>query len=345
MSEVKDQWLDKAFTIDTTVGTWQSVLDAVKGGVSGAGKQGPAGPEGPKGEPGPAGPVGPTGPVGPVGPTGRQGERGPQGIPGPKGDKGEPGERGPQGIQGPQGIPGPAGPAGGGSGSGAPGPQGPQGIQGPVGPAGPKGDRGLVGPAGPQGPKGDPGERGLVGPAGPVGPKGDKGEPGPQGPQGIQGIQGVPGPTGPAGPSGAGGKARVFNIPKSPDFEIYINKGPVDILKAELEWVPGNILGVIKVVFKQYQPYTNATIIIPKNKITIDNLGPGNNSKLVVLKPISGYVKTKGTRGDPDSVDGIWGLSRVSPYTLDSSPNVIGMSLEIVAPVVYTGNNFEKEVG
>lgn len=112
---VKDQWLDKAFTVDTTVGTWQSVLDAVKGGVSGTGKQGPAGPEGPKGEPGERGPQGipgPAGPVGPVGPTGRQGERGPQGIPGPKGDKGEPGERGPQGIQGPIGPTGPAGPAG-----------------------------------------------------------------------------------------------------------------------------------------------------------------------------------------------------------------------------------------
>ena len=300
---VKDQWLDKAFTIDTTVGTWQSVLDAVKGGVSGTGKQGPAGPEGPKGEPGERGPQGP---AGPVGPTGRQGERGPQGIPGPKGDKGETGERGPQGPQGIQGIPGPAGPAGpagGGSGSGARGPAGP------------------------------------VGPAGPAGPKGDRGETGPQGPQGIQG------PVGPAGPAGAGGKARVFNIPKSPDFEIYINKSPVDILKAELEWVPGNILGVIKVVFKQYQPYTNATIIIPKNKITIDDLGLGNKSKLVVLKPISGYVKTKGLRGDPDSVDGILEVSHASQYTLDSSPNVIGTSLEIVAPVVYTGEDFVKEVG
>ena len=338
----KDQWLDKAFTIDTTVGTWQSVLDAVKGGVSGTGKQGPAGPQGPKGD---SGERGPEGPVGPQGPAGIQGERGPQGIQGPIGPTGPAGPQGPKGDSGERGPAGPAGPAGPKGDSSVRGPEGPAGPQGPKGDSGERGPEGIqgpigpTGPAGPQGPKGDSGERGPEGPVGPQGPKGDSGERGPQG------IQGPIGPTGPAGPAGAGGKARVFNIPKSPDFGIYINKSTVDILKAELEWVPDNIFGVIKVVFKEYQPYTKAAIIMPKKKITIDDLGLGNNAKLVVLNPIYGYVKTKGVRGDPDSVDGTWELSSVNAYTLDSSPNVIGTSLEIIAPVVYTGNDFVKEVG
>ena len=106
MSDKKDQWLDKVFEINTSVGTWQSVIDSITEG-SQKGAKGDPGPQGPQGDPGP---VGPAGPAGPVGPKGAQGERGPQG---PKGD---PGERGPVGPQGPMG---PAGPAGTGGGSAA----------------------------------------------------------------------------------------------------------------------------------------------------------------------------------------------------------------------------------
>ena len=126
MSDKKDQWLDKVFEINTSVGTWQSVIDSITEGSQKGGK-------GDKGEPGPQGPVGP---AGPVGPKGAQGERGPQG---PKGD---PGERGPVGPQGPQGI------------------QGVPGTPGPVGPKGATGDRGPQGPQGPMGPAGTPGKDG-----------------------------------------------------------------------------------------------------------------------------------------------------------------------------------------
>ena len=329
---VKDQWLDKAFTIDTTVGTWQSVLDAVKGGVSGTGKQGPAGPEGPKGEPGergpqgvpgpvgpkgepgPAGPVGtvgPAGPVGPVGPTGRQGERGPQGIPGPKGDKGEPGERGPQGIQGPQGPQGPAGPAGGGAGgSGAPGPQGPQG---PQGPAGPKGDRGLMGPAGPQGP---------------------------------QGIQGPIGPTGPAGPAGASGTQRTFTINtpfNSRDLQVLIDKSPVEVSKCELKWIPGNMFGTIEITLKNYSTSTSVSIYMPNN-INFSQLKPGIHTSVVALRPVYGYSITKGMRGDYDTADGrITNIE--NGFIISTVNNVVGNKINLVVPVIYTGEDFVKEVG
>ena len=114
MSDKKDQWLDKVFEINTSVGTWQSVIDSITEGSQKGGK-------GDKGEPGPQGPQGDQGPAGTPGPQGPQGERGPVGPQGPKGDKGEPGERGPQGPQGPQGPMGPAGPAGtGGGGAGTP---------------------------------------------------------------------------------------------------------------------------------------------------------------------------------------------------------------------------------
>ena len=111
MSDKKDQWLDKVFEINTSVGTWQSVIDSItegsqKGGTGGggAGTPGPQGPQGlmgpvgPKGDNGEPGPVGPAGPAGPVGPKGAQGERG------PKGDKGEPGPVGPAGPAGPAGT-------------------------------------------------------------------------------------------------------------------------------------------------------------------------------------------------------------------------------------------------
>ena len=277
---VKDEWLDKVITIDTTVGTWQSVLDAVKGGVSGTGKQGPAGPEGPKGEPGPAGPAGPTGPAGPVGPTGRQGERGPQGIPGPKGDKGEPGERGPQGIQGPQGIPGPAGPAGGGAGgSGVPGPQGPQGIQGPVGPA---------------------------------------------------------------GASGADSKPRTFPITAGQNnVAVLIDKEPVPVAKCELKWKPGDMFGIVEITLTQY--HQQSRVSISTTGLTVRDLKMGQRTVLGVLPPVYGYVETKGFRGDYDSVGGKFSVSS-GVYTIETSPNVVGNRIKLVVPVVYTGEDFVKEV-
>lgn len=100
MSDKKDQWLDKVFEINTSVGTWQSVIDSITEGSQKGGK-------GDKGEPGPQGPVGPAGPQGP------QGIQGVPGTPGPQGPKGDPGERGPVGPQGPM------GPAGTGGGSAA----------------------------------------------------------------------------------------------------------------------------------------------------------------------------------------------------------------------------------
>ena len=141
MSDKKDQWLDKVFEVNTSVGTWQSVIDSITEGSQKGGK-------GDKGEPGPQGPVGP------AGPKGDTGDRGPQG------------ERGPQGPQGPMG---PAGPAGTGGGSSTPGPKG---DKGEPGPQGPQGIQGVPGTPGPVGPKGAQGERGPQGPAGPAGPAG-----------------------------------------------------------------------------------------------------------------------------------------------------------------------------
>ena len=112
MSDKKDQWLDKVFEINTSVGTWQSVIDSITEGSQ----------KGDKGEPGPQGPQGDPGPVGPAGPQGPQGIQGVPGTPGPVGPKGATGDRGPQGErgpQGPQGPMGPAGPAGTGGGSAA----------------------------------------------------------------------------------------------------------------------------------------------------------------------------------------------------------------------------------
>ena len=123
MSDKKDQWLDKVFEINTSVGTWQSVIDSItegsqKGGKGDKCEPGPQGPQGDPGERGPAGPQGPQGiqgvpgTPGPVGPKGAQGERGPQGPKGDPGERGPQGERGPAGPAGPQGPMGPAGPAG-----------------------------------------------------------------------------------------------------------------------------------------------------------------------------------------------------------------------------------------
>ena len=180
-----------------------------------------------------------------------------------------------------------------------------------------------------------------MGPAGPIGPKGDKGETGPQGPQGLQGIQG---PIGPAGPAGASGTPRTFDIPKSNNFQIIINKTPVDFLTCKLKWVPGSMFGTVEVVFDEYQNFTNAAIFMSNNKITISDLGLGVRTNLVLLKPLYGYNVTKGVRGDPDSVDGFLS-SGSSPYILSTAPNVIGNSIKLVVPVIYTGEDFVKEVG
>lgn len=114
MSDKKDQWLDKVFEVNTSVGTWQSIIDSItegpqKGAKGDKGEPGPVGPQGPQGERGPAGPAGPQGPQGIQGVPGTPG---PQGPAGPKGDRGEKGATGERGPQGPQGPVGPAGPAG-----------------------------------------------------------------------------------------------------------------------------------------------------------------------------------------------------------------------------------------
>ena len=321
MSDKKDQWLDKVFEVNTSVGTWQSVIDSItEGSQKGAkGDKGEPGPQGPQGDPGPVGPAGPQGPQGiqgvpgtpgPVGPKGAQGERGPQG---PKGD---PGERGPVGPQGPMG---PAGPAGtGGGGAGTPGPQGP------------------AGPAGPVGPKGAQGERG---PQGTPGPKGDKGEPGPQGPQGIQG------PVGPAGPAGTGGGGA--GTPET--FTVYEYDWPIiknssktifQIQTCVLKWVPGQAYGTIHVNLKEYMNDNHAYIVYKPISIQPTVF------KTVVgcLNPVYAYTLTKGVRGDPDSVGGKLSIDTTISsgygYTYTSGNNYIGSHIDIVVPVIYTGTDY-----
>ena len=144
MSDKKDQWLDKVFEINTSVGTWQSVIDSITEGAQ-------KGAKGDKGDPGEQGPQGPQGERGLVGPAGPQGPQGIQGVPG---------------TPGPMGPAGPAGPAGTGGGSSTPGPKGDKGEPGPVGPAGPVGPKGPQGERGPQGPQGPQGPMGPAGPAG-----------------------------------------------------------------------------------------------------------------------------------------------------------------------------------
>ena len=335
MSDKKDQWLDKVFEINTSVGTWQSVIDSITEGSQKGGKgdkgepgpQGPAGTPGPQGERGPAGPQGPKGDPGergPVGPKGAQGERGPQG---PKGD---PGERGPVGPQGPMG---PAGPAGTGGGSSTPGPKG---DKGEPGPQGPQGIQGVPGTPGPVGPKGAQGERG------PQGPKGDKGEPGPQGPQGIQGV---PGPAGPQGPAGTGGGSaatpETITVNES-DWPTIKNssKHIFQIQTCVLKWVPGQAYGTIQVSLKAYMNDNYAYIAY--NPINIQN---GITRSVVgCFNPVYAYTVTKGVRGDMDSVGGKLSIdttiSSGNGYIYTSGKNYIGSSINIVVPVIYTGIDY-----
>ena len=310
MSDKKDQWLDKVFEINTSVGTWQSVIDSITEGSQKGGKgdkgepgpQGPAGAPGPQGERGPVGPQGPQGiqgvpgTTGPVGPKGAQGERGPQG---PKGD---PGERGPQGPQGPMG---PAGPAGtGGGGAGTPGPKGDKGEPGP---------QGTQGERGPQGPKGDPGERGPVGPQGPMGP---------------------------AGPAGTGGGSAA--TPET--FTIYkyywptlktMSDTPIELTNCTLTWTPGQPYGTIYVPFKTYQSGEKLKLNITQSSISI-----GRTTVLAYLAPVYAYTITKGMRGDKDSAAGY--LTKVSDgnYVYKSSPMTLNSGLHIVVPIVYTGTDY-----
>ena len=356
MSDKKDQWLDKVFEINTSVGTWQSVIDSITEGSQkgGKGDKGEPGPQGPQGDPGPVGPAGPQGPQGiqgvpgtpgPVGPKGAQGERG------PKGDKGDPGERGPVGPQGPMG---PAGPAGTGGGSstpgpkgdkGEPGPQGPQGIQGVPGTPGPVGPKGAQGERGPKGDKGDPGERGPVGP---------------QGPQGIQGVPGKPGPQGPAGPVGPagtpgkdGGSAKPEKI-KLPAYYypmMYtMQNNPIEIDEMNLIWTPGQLFGTL-----QINLHANQTISICKYMPRDINVDVFNNRHVVACgEPVSAYVKYRGMRGDPDYISGhINRHKQVNDYdssfvfTLDSDSYQLGNQLNVIVPVVYTGTDYlaDKNAG
>ena len=232
MSDKKDQWLDKVFEINTSVGTWQSVIDSItEGSQKGAkGDKGEPGPQGPAGTPGPQGERGPVGPQGPQGIQGVPGTPGPQGPAGPKGatgDRGPQGERGPQGPQGPMG---PAGPAGTGGGSSTP---------------GPKGDKGEPGP---QGPKGDPGERGPVGPQGPMGPAG---------------------PAGTGGGSAA--TPETFTIPEYGLPKLTTTSGQaIELTGGTLTWVPGSAYGTIKVSFKnQIQRDSELNMVFRQSSISV----------------------------------------------------------------------------
>lgn len=258
MSDKKDQWLDKVFEINTSVGTWQSVIDSItEGSQKGA-----------------------------------------------KGDKGEPGPQGPAGTPGPQGERGPVGP------------QGPQGIQGVPGTPGPVGPKGAQGERGPQGPKGDPGERGPVGPQGPMGP---------------------------AGPAGTGGgsaaKPEVFTISNyyQPTLKT-MSDATIELTNCTLTWTPGQPYGTIYVGFKTYQSDSKLKLNITQSKINI-----GRTTVLAYLAPVYAYTKTKGMRGDPDSVAG--SLTKVSNdnYVYTSSPNTLNSGLYIVVPIVYTGTDYLAE--
>ena len=303
MSDKKDQWLDKVFEVNTSVGTWQSIIDSITEGSQ-------TGAKGDKGEPGPAGPAGPQGERGPAGPAGPQGPQGIQGVPG------TPGPMGPAGPKGDRGE------------KGATGDRGPVGPQGPVGPAGPAGTGGGSSTPGPKGDKGEPG---------PQGPKGDKGEPGPVGPQGPQGPVG---PAGPAGPAGTGGgsaaKPEVFTIDKDdwPTLQTMTNT-PIELTHCTLTWTPGQPYGTIDVSFKSYQRDDKLKLNITQSRIRV-----GIKTVLAYLAPMYAYTIFQGIRGDSDSVSGY--LTKVSNdnYIYSSSPYTLNSGLQIVVPIVYTGTDY-----
>lgn len=318
MSDKKDQWLDKVFEVNTSVGTWQSIIDSItEGSQKGAkGDKGEPGPQGPSGAPGPQGERGPAGPQGPQGIQGVPGTPGPAGPTGPKGDRGEKGDTGERGPQGPQGPMGPAGPAGtGGGGAGTPGPQG------PVGPVGP------VGPAGPVGPKGAQGERG---------PKGDKGDPGPVGPQG---------PMGPAGPAGTGGSSATSEKFTIPDYKLpkltTMSDKPIELRGGTLTWVPGQAYGTLHISFKNL--ITDSLLKLLAKPFSIE---VGRTRVIACLYPVYAYTKTLGLRGDPDNVGGTLIAPDdplMKPYKYNSGNYQIGYGLDIVCPVVYSGTDYLAE--
>lgn len=306
MSDKKDQWLDKVFEINTSVGTWQSVIDSITEGSQkgGKGDKGEPGPQGPQGDPGPVGPAGPQGPVGPKGATG---DRGPQG------------ERGPVGPQGPMG---PAGPAGtGGGGAGTPGPKGDKGEPGPQGPQGIQGVPGTPGPVGPAGPKGAQGERG---------PKGDKGEPGPQG------------PAGPAGTGGGSSTTETFTLRKDqlPEVTTMSDK-TIELTGGTLTWVPGQAYGTVHISFKN--PIMDSLLKLLAVPFSI---GVGRTRVIACLYPVYAYTKSLGFRGDPDNIDGTLIAPDdplMKPYKYNSGNHQIGYGLDIVCPVVYSGVDYLTE--
>ena len=335
MSDKKDQWLDKVFEVNTSVGTWQSVIDSItEGSSNGGGGAGTPGPKGDKGDPGPAGPAGAPGPKGdpgergPVGPQGPQGIQGVPGTPGtqgpagPKGDRGEKGETGERGPVGPQGPMGPAGPAGtGGGGAGTPGPKGDKGEPGPIGPAGPVGPKGAQGERGPQGPKGDPGERGPVGPQGPMGPAGTPGK------------------------DGGSATPEKIKVPVSyPYPRLYTMKNEtIEIDSVYIIWTPGQFFGTLQINFTKEQ--TVSQIKYTQNDIAVDAL---NNRHVVACgEPVGAYVSYRGMRGDPDEISGH--LNRALPYnaympsfvfTLSDNSYNIGSQLNFIVPIVYTGTDY-----
>ena len=121
-----------------------------------------------------------------------------------------------------------------------------------------------------------------------------------------------------------------------------IDKSPTSISKCELKWVPGSMFGILDITLKGYYQSSSAGIYMT-NKIVITNLKQGLKTSLVIFKPIYAYNVTKGTRGDYDSADGT--VVFRDDLIVSTSPNVIGSSIKLVVPVVYTGEDFEKEVG
>ena len=102
------------------------------------------------------------------------------------------------------------------------------------------------------------------------------------------------------------------------------------------------MLGILDITLTEYYQETKAAVVT--KGIDIIDLKLGQHTVLSVLPPVYGYVLTKGIRGDYDSARGKFTVLEKS-YVIDSEPNVIGNNIKLVVPVVYTGEDFVKEVG
>ena len=103
------------------------------------------------------------------------------------------------------------------------------------------------------------------------------------------------------------------------------------------------MVGIIEITLKQYSNSTSAGIYMA-NKINFNPLKPGLFTSVVALHPIYGYNITKGMRGDYDTADGSMSTTPTG-CVISTGNNAIGNRINLVVPVVYTGEDFVKEVG